>query len=149
MSHCYIINVDDRNAIYAGTNIEPSLPEDATHLRVRRFDKRLTPDELQTEINRVCFQRKESLYAAASVQVDEMQTAAKLALLAALWAEYRRLDKGKSIRAFALHVLKCHHEIASRVINQDTALEPEDVLTYYEIAKTWQTANPSGTSPLP
>lgn len=149
MSHCYIFNVDERNAIYAGTNIEPSLPEDATHLRVRRFEHRLTPSELQTEIDRLSFQRKESIYTAASVQADEMQIAAKLALLASLWAEYRKLDKGKSIRAFALHVLQCHHETASRVINQDTALDPEDVLTYYENAKQWQTANPSGTSPLP
>ena len=148
MAFWYIINSQDHTVIFGGDNVEPHLPTGVDHLSLRRSDHRLSPEEINTEIARARFVSKENTQVGNGGDDDFDASMMKLALLGALWAEYRVLGKGQSIRAFATNVLKCAHGVASRVIHLDSAFNPDEVHTLYEAAREWQTANPSVTTAL-
>jgi len=136
MSHYYIFNANDKTVIFGSDRHEPSLPEGVGHLALRRFDRPLTSDELKTELDRFLFQRGEK--ASMEDTEDEALLARnfKMEEIVRIWKMFKT-NQQTSVRAFAKQVLGCHHDTASRLLNQDPTIEDELLERVYERAGQW------------
>ena len=136
MSYYYILNANDKTVIFGSDKHEPSLPEGVEHLGLRRFDRPLTPEELKTELDRFLFQRGERASMESTEDEAMLARVFKMEELVRTWKLFKS-NQHTSIRAFAKQVLGCHHDTASRLLNQDPTIEDELLERVYQRAGQW------------
>lgn len=136
MSHYYIFNANDKTIIFGSDKHEPHLPEGVAHLSLRRFDRPLTAEEQETELNRFLFQRGERATMEQTEDEVMLLRQFKMDEIIRIWKLFKT-NQQTSIRAFAKQVLGCHHDTASRLLNSDPTIDDELLEQVYERAGQW------------